>query len=158
MCSSVLTILPSWIILLALTIYLQEKKEKKVKMKNKYIGLFLYLWFYVDNGGKFADVIIDSPGKFATGINNTIRKLVLKFADGVVDRSGKFDAGVVGTGHAPWPANISANFRKKLKQSLWDTLGLGGNWSWKKTRSKNLVTLSLWAKFDSWENALFLSR
>jgi hypothetical protein len=38
-----------------------------------------------------------------------------------------FAAGVVDTGGAPLLANISANFRKKSKRSLWDTLGLGEN-------------------------------
>ncbi len=37
---------------------------------------------------------------------------------------------------APWLANISANFRKNSKRSNWNTLGLGGNWFMKKTRSK----------------------
>jgi hypothetical protein len=49
---------------------------------------------------------------------------------------GKFATGVGDTGGAPWFANISVNFRKNLKRSLWDTLGLGGNWFMKKTRSK----------------------
>jgi len=45
--------------------------------------------------------------------------------------------GVVDTSGAPWLANISANFRKNLKRSYWDTLGRGGNWFMQKTRSKN---------------------
>ncbi len=40
------------------------------------------------------------------------------------------------TGGQPWAANISANFKKNLKRSKWDTLGLGGNWLMKKTRRK----------------------
>ncbi len=48
----------------------------------------------------------------------------------------KFATGVVDTGGAPWLANISANFRKNSKRSKWNTLGLGGNWFMKKTRSK----------------------
>ncbi len=39
----------------------------------------------------------------------------------------EFATGVVDTGGAPWLANISANFRKNLKRSKWNTLGLGGN-------------------------------
>jgi hypothetical protein len=44
--------------------------------------------------------------------------------------------GVVDTDKASWAANISANFLKKFETVLKDTLGLGGNWSLKKTRSK----------------------
>ncbi len=58
------------------------------------------------------------------------------FAAGIVDTGGKFATGVVDTGGAPWLAIISANFRKNSKRSYWDTLGLGGNWFIKKTRSK----------------------
>ena len=47
-----------------------------------------------------------------------------------------FATGVNDTGGQPWSANISANFRKNSKRSKWDTLGLGGNWLMKKTRSK----------------------
>jgi hypothetical protein len=54
-----------------------------------------------------------------------------------------FATGVVDTGGAPWLANISENFRKNSKRFWWDTLGLGESWPMKKTRSKNLVTLSL---------------
>ncbi len=36
----------------------------------------------------------------------------------------------------PWAGIISAIFRKISKRSLWDTLGLGGNWLMKKTRSE----------------------
>ncbi len=32
---------------------------------------------------------------------------------------------------------------KKFERSLWNTLGLGGNWFMKKPEAKNLVTLSL---------------
>ncbi len=74
-----------------------------------------------DTGGKFATGVIDTGGNFATG---------------VVDTGGKFATGVADTGGAPWLANISANFRKKSKWSKWNTLGLGGNWFMKKTRSK----------------------
>jgi hypothetical protein len=41
---------------------------------------------------------------------------VAKFAASVIDTGGNFAAGVVDTGGAPWLANISANFRKNLKQ------------------------------------------
>jgi hypothetical protein len=43
---------------------------------------------------------LDTGGKFATGINNTM-KLVAKFSAGVVDAYGKFAAGVVDTVGAP---------------------------------------------------------
>ncbi len=79
-------------------------------------------------------------------VSTTLAKMVAKFATGIVDTGGKFAAAVVDTGGnfaagvdtggAPWLANISSNFRKKLKRSLRDTLGLGGNWFMKKTRSK----------------------
>jgi hypothetical protein len=45
--------------------------------------------------------IVDTGGKFATGINNTIVKLVAKFAAGVVDTGGKFATGFVDTGGQP---------------------------------------------------------
>jgi hypothetical protein len=56
----------------------------------------------VDTGGKFAACVVDTGGNFAAG---------------VVDTVGKFATGVVDTGGAPLLANISANFRKNLKQS-----------------------------------------
>ncbi len=40
-----------------------------------------------------------------------------KFGAVVVDTDGKFATGVVDTGGASWLANISANFRKNLKRS-----------------------------------------
>ncbi len=49
------------------------------------------------------------------------------FAAIVVDTDGKFATGVVDTGGASWLANITVNFRKNSKRSLWKTLGLGGN-------------------------------
>ncbi len=49
---------------------------------------------------------------------------------------GKFATGVVDTGGAPWLANISANFRKNLKRSKWNSLGWGGKWIMEKTRIK----------------------
>ncbi len=61
---------------------------------------------------KFVAGVVDAGGKFAAG---------------VVDTCGNFAAGIVDTGGAPWFANISKNFRTKMKRSLWDTLGLGGN-------------------------------
>ncbi len=62
--------------------------------------------------------------------------MVEKFATGVADTGRKIATGVVDTGGAPWLANISANLRKNSKRSKWNTLGLGGNWFMKKTRSK----------------------
>ncbi len=76
---------------------------------------------------KFATGVADTGGKFATAVVDTGGN----FAAGGVDTGGKF-----ATGGAPWLANISANFRKKSKRSKWNTLGLGGNWFIKKTRSK----------------------
>ncbi len=69
-------------------------------------------------------------------VSTTLAKLVAKFATDVADARGKFSAGVVDTGGAPWLANISANFRKNLKQSKWDTLGLGENWFSKNQKQK----------------------
>ncbi len=46
-------------------------------------------------------------------------------------------------GGAPWAANISANFRKNLKRTWWDTQGLWGNWFMEKPEVENLVALSL---------------
>ncbi len=69
-------------------------------------------------------------------VSTTLAKLVAKFAASVVDTGGKFATSVVDKGGAPRPANISANFWKNLKRSYRDTLGLGGNWPMKKTRSK----------------------
>jgi hypothetical protein len=88
---------------------------------------------------KFAAGVVDTGGKFAGGVVHTGGN----FAGGVVDTGGKFATGVIDTGGAPWLANISANFQKNLKWSWWDTQGLGGNLPMKKTRSKNLVILSL---------------
>jgi hypothetical protein len=48
--------------------------------------------------------IVDTGGKFATGINNTSEfggKTGSNFAAGVVDTVGKFATGVVDTGGAP---------------------------------------------------------
>jgi hypothetical protein len=41
---------------------------------------------------------------------------VAKFAASVIDTSGKFTTGVVDTGAASWVVNISANFRKNSKK------------------------------------------
>jgi hypothetical protein len=71
---------------------------------------------------KFAAGVADTGGKFASVIDTGGN-----FAAGVVDTGGKFATGVVDTGGAPLLANISMNFRKNLKRSYWDTLGLGGN-------------------------------
>jgi hypothetical protein len=88
---------------------------------------------------KFAAGVVDTGGKFATGVVDTGGN----FAAGVVDTGGKFATGVADIGGQPWAANISANFRKNSERPYWNTQGLGGNWFMKKTRSKNLVTLSL---------------
>jgi hypothetical protein len=47
-----------------------------------------------DNCGKFAAGVVDTGGKFATGVNDNCAK----FAAGVVDTGGKFVTGVNDTG------------------------------------------------------------
>jgi hypothetical protein len=74
----------------------------------------------------FAAGVVDTGGNLPP-VSTTLLKLVAKFAAGVVDTGGKFSTGVVDTGGQPLAANISANFRKNLKQPLWYTQGLGGN-------------------------------
>ncbi len=56
---------------------------------------------------RWTAVVVDTGGKFTTGINNTY------------STGGKFTAGVVDTGGTPGLANISANFRKHLKYHQW---------------------------------------
>ncbi len=90
----------------------------------------------IDTGGKFAAGVVDTGGKLPPvslipaanlpPVSTTLAKLVAKFAAGVVDTGGKFAASDVDTGGAPLLTNISANFRKNSKRSLWDTLWLGG--------------------------------
>ncbi len=75
-------------------------------------------------GEKFAASVIDTRGKFATG--------VAEFAYGVSDAGG-----------APWLADIAANFRKIFVLNLSYLQGLGEDDSWKKPEAKHLVTLSL---------------
>ncbi len=93
-----------------------------------------------DIGGKFDAKVFDTGGKFAASVVDTSGK----FATSVIDTSGKFATGVVDTGVAPWLANISANFRKKIwngpKEIPW---GWGETESRKKPEAKKLVTLSL---------------
>ncbi len=51
-----------------------------------------------DTGGKWKNLqSVDTGGKFATGIVDTVAKLVAKFAAGVVDAGGNFATGVVVT-------------------------------------------------------------
>ncbi len=76
-------------------------------------------------------------------VSTTLVKLVVKFAAGVVDTGGKFATGVADTGGQPWAADISANFEKIRNGPNGILRGFVGNWFMKKTRSKNLVTLSL---------------
>jgi hypothetical protein len=97
----------------------------------------------VDTGGKFAAGIVDTSGNLLPASLTPVAKMMEKFATGVADTGGKFATRVVDTGGAPWLAHISANFRKKMKRSKWNTLGLGANWFMKKPEAKNLVTLSL---------------
>ncbi len=75
----------------------------------------------------FATGVIDTGGKFTTGVNKTsetggkfaagVVDTGVNFAAGVVYTGGKFANGVVDTGGAPLLANISANFRKNSKRS-----------------------------------------
>ena len=80
----------------------------------------------IDTGGKLPPVSF-IPAANLPPVSTTLAKLVAKFAAGVADTGGKFATSVVDTGGAPLLANISVNFRKHLKRSKWDTLGLGGN-------------------------------
>jgi hypothetical protein len=52
----------------------------------------------------------------------------------------KFAASVVHIGGAPWLANISMNFRKKLKWPNVIFTGFGEDDSWKKPEVKNLAS------------------
>ncbi len=77
-------------------------------------------WWQFDPGvfdtcGKFATDIVDTPVANLPPVSTTQAELVAKFAAGVVDTGGKIATGVVDTGGAPWPANISVNFRKNLE-------------------------------------------
>jgi hypothetical protein len=69
----------------------------------------------VVTGGKLPQVSLTLVTNLPP-VSSTLAKLVAKFATGVVD-----------TGGAPLLTNISANFRKNLIRSEWDTLELGGN-------------------------------
>ncbi len=69
-------------------------------------------------------------------LTKIFKKIYLKFFP--------FFAGVVDTADKHSFANISANFRKNLKWSYWDTQGPGGHWFMKKTWSrKSRVRLPL---------------
>jgi hypothetical protein len=76
---------------------------------------------------------------FATGINDTSGK----FTTDIVDTGGKFATGVVDTGGTPRLANISANFRKKLKRPYGVIRSLGETDPRRKPEVENLVALSL---------------
>ncbi len=99
-------------------------------------------------------------------VSTTLAKMVEKFATGVADTGGKFATGVVDTGGAPWLANISANFRKNLKRSKWNTLELGGNWFMKKARSKksrdtvplSVKILRVHLPFPGWNKSFLKNR
>ncbi len=62
-----------------------------------------------------------------------------KFTAGVLDTSGKFATGVVDTGGAPWLANITENFQKKI----YVIGGFGEDDSWKKPEANKFARLSL---------------
>ncbi len=106
---------------------------------------------------KFAAGIVDTGGKFATGINNTSetggkicrrcrwyrwqichRCRWYRQAAGVVDIGGKFATGV------NLELRISPRIFEKIRNGPNGILrGLGETDSWKKPVAKNLVTLSL---------------
>ncbi len=66
-----------------------------------------------ETGGKFAADVVDTGGEFATGVVDTS----VNFGACVVDTGGKFATGVVDTGGPTRIVNISTNFRKNLKWS-----------------------------------------
>ncbi len=87
----------------------------------------------VDTGGKFATGVNDTGGKFATGVNDTGSK----FATGVNDTGGKFATGVL-------ELRISPRIFEKIRNDPNVIIrGLGETDSRKKPEAKNLVTLSL---------------
>ncbi len=85
-------------------------------------------------------------------VNSTIQRCPNKIIKiFLIEDFLSFATGVNDTGGQPWAANTSANFRKNSKRSYWNTVGLGGNWLMKKTRSKKSrdtvplnETLKLW--------------
>ncbi len=87
----------------------------------------------------FSVGVVDTGGKFATGIKNTC-SIGGKYVDSVIDTGGEFATGKVDTDGALWLANISANLWKKFEMALRD---LGEDDSRKKPEARNLVTLSL---------------
>ncbi len=104
----------------------------------------------VNNTGEKFIANINNPGappfkenpweRLIAGVNNT----TYKFVSRVVDTAKHFIASVVDTADKHSFAIISANFRKKLKWSLWNTQGLGGHCFMKKKLSlKSCVRLPL---------------
>jgi hypothetical protein len=78
----------------------------------------------------FVTGIVDTGGKFATDIKNTITKLVAKFAAGVIDTSGKFATSVVDTcGNLPPVSRVvHLDLQISLRTVLLGYSGvLGGN-------------------------------
>ncbi len=61
----------------------------------------------------FASGIVDTGGKFATGINNT-SGTAAKFAAGVPDTGGKFATGVFDTGSLRTSPHIFKKFERTL--------------------------------------------
>jgi hypothetical protein len=97
-----------------------------------------------DTGDKLIAGIYDPPRNDPPPITeNQWQRLIAgvgdtgdKFASNVVGTTKQFIAGVVDPADKHWFAIISANFREKLKRSLWVTQGLGEHWFVKKLKSK----------------------
>jgi hypothetical protein len=91
---------------------------------------------------QFSADVVDSAGKFAADVNDT---------------RGKFTTGVIDTGGAPWLANISMNFPKKiLNDPNVIPQVLGRRWFRKKIWSKKSgdtvpwrLTLFYWSRVKS---------
>ncbi len=82
---------------------------------------------------KFGAGIVDTGGKFATGINNT------------TETGGKICRWCRWYRWSTLSCEYLREFSKKFETALMVqyTQGLGGNWIMKKPEAKNLVTLSL---------------
>ncbi len=90
---------------------------------------------------KFAAVIVDTGGKFATRINNT-SKTGCKICRRCLDKGGKFAIGVADTGGEPaWTSEYLRELSKKF-----ETVLMGILWGWRETDSwkKNQKQKILW--------------
>ncbi len=104
-------------------------------LKGQCHEIFCFWFFSWTSFPQASDYTIRAVSNFfdLPPVSTMLAKMVEKFATG-----GKFAAGVADTGGAPWLANISANFRKNLKRSKLNTLGLGGNWFMKKNQKRKI--------------------